>query len=150
MILITRNHLNEFVPACDYTMVKLDAAVIDLVRRRAIACAAVRLADGSLAEVRYWDASPQCVGSLDPDIQESVEEALEQGDGWAVLDEDALGAFDAAHADCTQMTISAGDSPSVSWTYRVGSEPVRTFHVPLAGLADRLGSPLGNPLAGLP
>jgi hypothetical protein len=150
MILIMRNTVSEFVPGHDWTAVRLDAAVIDAIRRRAIACAAVRLADGSLAELRYWDASPQCIGSPDPETAESVEEALDKGDGWAVLDDDALGSFEEAKADCTQMTISAGDSPSVSWAYRVGSEPARTFDVPLDALAARLGSPLGDPLHDVP
>ena len=150
MILVMKNMVNEFVPGCDYTAVKVDAAIVDLLRRRAIACAAVRMADGSLAELRYWDAGPQCIGALDPDVQESVEEDLNQVDGWAILDDDALGSFDAAHADCTQMVISAGASTSVSWSYRVGSEPVRTADVPLDGLRRRLGSPLGDPLATLP
>ena len=63
-----------------------------------------------------------------------------------MLDDGALGSFEAARADCAQMIVSAGVAPAVSWSYRVGSEPVRTIDVPLAGLAARLGSPLGDPL----
>ena len=118
--------------------------------RRAIACAAVRLADDSLAELRYWDASPECVASPDPETAESVEAALDMGGGWAILEDSSLGTFEPAKIDCTQMVILSGDSPSVSWSYRVGSEPVRTVDVPLVGLATKLGSPLGNPLLDLP
>ena len=150
MILLMRNTVNEFVPGCDYTAVKLDDALIDLVRRRAIACAAVRLADDSLAELRYWDASPQCIESLDPQVEESVEDALVQGDGWAILDDNALGSFEEAKADCAHMVIVVSGSPALAWSYRVGSEPVRTGDVPLSDLAVRLGSPLGNPLLDLP
>jgi hypothetical protein len=145
MILLMRNHLNEFVPGCDCTAVRLDEATIDAIRRRAIAAAAVRLADGSAAEVRYWDASATCVGSPDPATEESVEGALGRGDGWAVIEDGALGAYGPAKADCTMMVIAAGDPPSVAWAYRVGSEAIRTVDVPLDALRRRLG-PLGDPL----
>jgi hypothetical protein len=96
MMLLMRNQVNEFAPGCDHTVVRLDDALVDLVRRRAIACAAVRYADDSLAELRYWDASPECIGSLYPEAAASLEGMLGRGDGWAALDDDALGQFEAA------------------------------------------------------
>ena len=146
MILLMRNHVDEFVPGHDYTAVRLDATLAGLNARRAVACRASRLAEDSLAEARYWDASPICVGSPDPDMEGSIEQALHRGDGWAVLEDGALGAYEPARADCTQMVISVGESPSVAWSYRVGSEPVRTADVPLRDLFRRLGSPHGDPL----
>jgi hypothetical protein len=146
MILLMRNHVGEFVPGCDWTVVRLDAELVVAIARRAGQCLRMRVSDGSLAEARYWDASPECVGSPDPETAEPIEEALERGDGWAVLDDNAMGAFEVAKADCTQMAITPGDSPAVAWSYRVGSEPVRTFDVPLDELGRRLGSPLGNAL----
>ena len=146
MILLMRNRLNEFVPGHDYTMVKLDAALIETIARRVTTSGTMRAADSSLAELRYWDASPQCVGALNPDTAESMEEALDRGNGWAILDDDALGSFEEAKADCTLMAITACESPSIAWAYRVGSEFVRTVDVPLGTLSRRLGKPLGNPL----
>jgi hypothetical protein len=145
MILLMRNYTNEFVPGCEHTAVRLDAAPVDTIARRAKAAIRAREDDGSLAEVRYWDASPWCIGSPDPETAEAIEEAL-GSDGWAVLDDGALGSFEDADVDCTQMAISAGDAPSIAWSYRVGSEPIRTVDVPLKDLAARLGSPVGNPL----
>ncbi len=141
-----RNLANEFVPGCDYTVVRLDIALVALVAKRAAACRDVRSADGSLAELLYWDASPECVGSPDPEKAESIEDALERGGGWTLLDDAGLGSFEPAKVDCTRMAVSAGDEPSVAWSCRVGSEPVRTIDVPLRGLGLRLGSPLGGPL----
>jgi len=149
MILVMRNHMNEFVPGHDWTAVRLDAALIETVKGRAIACAAVRLADDSIAEIRYWDASARCVASPDPKTAEAVERALDKGDGWAVMEDGALGSFDAGETDCSQMAISAGDPPSVAWSYRVGSEPVRTVDVPLHALSRRLGHS-GRPLRDIP
>ena len=150
MILLMRNHLNEFAPGHDWTAARLDAAAIDAVRRRAIAGQAVRLADGSIAELRYWDAAVQCVGSPDPETEESIEEALDHGDGWAVIDDGALGAFEPAKSDCTQMVIIVADAPALAWSYRVGSEPVRTVDVSLKELAKRIGPPLGDSMKDLP
>ena len=147
MILIMRNQvLNEFVPAHDYTVVKLDAALGETIAQRALASRAMRLTDGFLAEIRYWDASPQCIASPDPETFEAIEGELDRGNGWALLDDDSLGSFEEAKTDYTLMAIVAAESPSVAWTYRIGSEPIRTVDVPLADLAARLGLPLGNPL----
>ena len=151
MILVMRNQvLNEFIPGHDYTVVNLDTALVKAIAARIAAGKTMHLTDGFMAEVRYWDASPECVGSLDPETVESIEEALDAGDGWAILDDDALGSFEEAKSDCTLMAIVASNEPAIAWAYRVGSEPIRTVDVPLAGLADRLGSPLGNPLRELP
>jgi len=150
MILLMRNHVNEFVPGCDYTAVKVDATLIEAITRRMETCRAILVADGSLAELRFWDASPQCTGSLDPETESVIEDELDRCGGWAVLDDSALGSFKGAHADCTHMVIVACDSPAVAWSYRIGSEPIRTVDVPLADLVARLGSPLGDPLRDLP
>jgi hypothetical protein len=150
MILLMRNHVDEFFPGCDYTAVKLDAALLGTIRTRAMASSAVRWTDESLSELHYWDASPQCIGSLDADIQESIDAELDRGDGWTVLSDNALGSFKEAHTDCTRMIIVAGESFSVAWSYRVGSEPILTVAVPLADLASRLGSPTGNALVMIP
>jgi hypothetical protein len=88
--------------------------------------------------------------SNDANIQESIADELDRGDGWAILDDGDLGSSREAHADCTRMIIVAGESFSVAWSYRVGSEPIRTVDVPLADLAARLGSPLGNALMMIP
>ena len=140
MILLMRNTVNEFVPGCDYTVVRIDPALIESIAARKKQLIAMKMADASLAEVRFWDASPECIGSLDPEAPD-IEDALERGDGWAVVEDDALGSFDAASADSTQMVIVASDSPIVAWAYRVGSEPIRTIDVPLADLKRRLSSP---------
>ena len=150
MILVMRNEVDEFVPGHDWTVVRLDAALVGRIAARARACRAMREADLSLAEARYGDDAAECVASPDPDTEDSIERALERGDGWAVLEDDALGGYEEADADCAHMVVTAGDSPAVSWAYRVGSEPVRTAGVPLAGLAARLGSPLGDPLDMVP
>ena len=94
--------------------------------------------------------SPKCIGPSDPDVEEAIEEALTQGDGWAVIDDDSLGPHEVASADCTQMVLSVGGTPAVSWTYRIGSEPARTVAVPLAELGRQVGSPLGDPLKDIP
>jgi hypothetical protein len=146
MVLLMKNIVSEFVPGCDHTVVRLDEALAVLIARRVIASQAVRLADESVAELRYWDASPICVGSPDPKTEESIEEVLDSGDGWAVLEDDALGSFVPGETDCSRMVVSAGDPPSVAWSYRAGSEPVRTCDVPLDALSRRLGKPLGNAL----
>ncbi len=150
MILLMKNHVNEFVPGCDYTVVSVDAALVEMIAKRAASCLAMRSADGSLAELRYWDASPQCVGLPDPETAEPIEDALEEGDGWAVLDDGALGEVELAHADCTLMVIVASDAPAIAWSYRVGSEPIRTIDVPLCELGRRLESPASNPLRVMP
>ena len=151
MILVMRNQvLNEFIPGHDYTVVRLDAALVETIAARIASSKKMRLTDGFMAEIRYWDASPQCVGSPDPETVESIEDELDQGDGWAILDDDALGSFEPAKADCTLMAIIASNEPAIAWAYRVGSEPIRTVDVPLDQLAARLGSPLGNPLRELP
>ena len=147
MILLMRNTTSEFVPGHDWTAVRMDAAIIDLIRRRATACLAVRWADESIAELRYWDVGAVCVASPDPDAAEAVEAALGRGGGWAAMEDGALGSFDEAKADCLQMVISSGAPPSVGWAYRVGSEPIRTCDVPLGELRRRLGRPLGDSLA---
>lgn len=146
MILIMRNHVGEFVPGRDQTVVRLNAALIEAVAARVMMGRRLRELDTSLAELRYWDASPQCIESLDRDVEEAIEAALESSDGWTVLNDAALGSFEVTRADCTQMVVSAGDSPTLAWAYRVGSEPIRTFEVPLKDLAVRLGSPIGDPL----
>src|ERR1035437_2850632 len=115
MILVTRNHASEFASGCDYTVVRLDAALVEAIAARARQCRRMREQDGSLAEIRHWDASPQCIGSLDHETAASIDEALDEGDGWAVMGDDALGAFEAAHADCTQMAIMDYDSTSIEW-----------------------------------
>ena len=71
---------------------------------------------------------------------------MDRGDGWAVLDDGAQGAFEPAKADCSQMVITANDDPSVCWSFRVGSETIRTAYVPLRELSCRPESPLGAPL----
>ena len=55
MILLMRNTLNEFCPGCDYSSVRLDATLANVIARRAVACRAANLTDDSLAESRYWD-----------------------------------------------------------------------------------------------
>jgi hypothetical protein len=150
MILLMKNQVNEFVPGCDWTAVQVDRPLVEAIAARACLCRQWRKADGSLAELRFWDANPQCIESPDPETAEASEDALNGGDGWAVLDDNALGTFEAAHADCTQMTISLGEESSVSWACRVGSEPIRTVDVPLAELGRKLGSPLGDPLKDIP
>lgn len=151
MILLMRNHANEFVPGCDLTLVRMDAALVGIIADRARQCARAEREDRALAELRFWDPSPTCILLwVGGDVAEAVEQALEEGDGWAVLDDGALGPFEAAHADCTQMAISASSAPAISWSYRVGSEPIRTYAIPLDGLATKLGSPLGDLLCDLP
>jgi len=151
MKLILQNScVNEFLPGCDFTVVNMDFALVAVIAKRVAVCQAMLDADRSLAELRYWDASPQCIGSLVPSMESAIEHDLDQGGGWAVLDEDSLGSFKEAHADCTHMVIVACDSPAVAWSYRIGSEPIRTVDVPLADLVARLGSPLGDPLRDLP
>ena len=55
--------------------------------------------------------------------------------------------LDLPSAERQGLTIAAdGKGIEFGWDYRVGSEPVRTVDVPLADLAARLGSPLGDPL----
>lgn len=149
MILVMRNLSNEFLPGHDWTAVRLDGETIGLAKRRAMAAAALRRADGSAAELRYWDASAWCVASPDPLTAEDVERALDDGDGWAVMGDGALGSFERGETDCCQMIVSAGDPPSVAWAYRVGSEPIRTVEVPLDAVSRRLG-PLGRPLRDIP
>ena len=146
MILIMRNHVGEFVPGCDHTVIPITHDWVVEVGRRARQCLRMQKSDILLAELRYWDASLECVKSLAPEMEEAIEEALDSSDGWAVLDERVLGPFDAAHADCTQMVILARDSLAIAWSYRVGSEPIRSFDVTLKDLAVRLGSPIGDPL----
>jgi hypothetical protein len=150
MILLMRNHVGEFVPGCDYTVVRLEPALIRGITRRVAAFLARDPVVGAVAEIRYWDINAECMSAPDPEKAEAIEDALDRGDGWAILNEAAVGPFDADAADCTQMVIVTSNAPAVAWSYRVGSEPVRTVDVPLAGLAARLGSPLGNPLRGLP
>ena len=150
MTLLMRNHVGEFVPGCDWTAVKVDRSLAELIAARACLCRQWRKADASLAELRFWDASPRCIGTPDPDAEEAIGDALTQGDGWAVLGDDSLGSHELASADCTLMVVSVGEEPGVSWAYRVGSEPVRTVAVPLAELGRQLGSPLGDPLKDIP
>jgi hypothetical protein len=146
MMLVVRNHVGEFVPGCEHTVVRIDADVVNVIARRAAACRAMCAVDPSSAEVRFWDDRPVCVESPDPEREEHVEHALDRDDGWSVLEDELVGTFGAARIDVTQMVIGAGNPPTVAWAYRVGSEPVRTFDVPLPELGCRLGSPLGNPL----
>ena len=151
MILLMRNTVNEFVPGCDLTLVRVDAALVGIVAQRARQCARARQEDRSLAELRFWDQSPQCILMwLEAGAADAAGKALQTGDGWAVLGDDALGSFEAANVDCTQMAILASDSPALGCSYRVGSEPIRAFDVPLAELGRRLGSPLGDPLRAIP
>ncbi len=150
MILLMRNHVDEFVPGCDYTAVNMDSALVETITQRAASCRLMRVRDSSLAELRYWDASPRCIGSLVPAMEATIEEALERGGGWAVMGDGAISSFSEARADCTHMVIVACDSPILAWSYRIGSEPIRTVDVPLADLVARLGSPLGDPLRELP
>lgn len=150
MILLMRNQVGEFVPGHDYTAVNLDAALVKAIAARIASSKKMRLTDGFVAEIRYWDASPRCIASPDPETVEAIEEAPDQDDGWVLLDDGALGSFEEAKTDCTLMAIVAAESPSVAWVYRVGSEPVRTVDVPLAELAARLGAPLGDPIRNRP
>ena len=62
MILVMRNEVDEFVPGHDWTVVRLDAALVGRIAARARACRAMREADPSLAEARYVVA----VGSAPP------------------------------------------------------------------------------------
>jgi hypothetical protein len=117
MILLMRNHVSEFVPGCDYTAVRSDAELVVAIARRAGQCLRMRVSDGSLAEARYWDASPECVGSPDPETAEPIEEALERGDGWAVLDDNATVSDRSRSAPSTcRWTSWAADSARRSGT----------------------------------
>ncbi len=146
MTLLLKNHLNEFVSGHDWTTVKLDAALVAEIARRAQRGMDLLAQDRSVSETRYWDASPQCIGSADPETEEDISNAIEEGDGWSIVEDNALGSPAYGDADCTRMVISTEGGPSVGWTYRVGSELIRTVDVPLGDLAAKLGSPLGDPL----
>lgn len=147
--LLMRNHVSEFVPGCDYTAVKIDHRLVDTVARRAARCRAMLDDDGSLADISYWDSSPMCMQPTGGDAGEEIERALDEGDGWAILDDAALHDWEVTPCECTLMTISLCGI-AVLWEYRVGSEPVQTVNVGLKELAGRLGHPLGDPLAGIP
>lgn len=150
MTLLLKNHLNEFVPGHDYTVVGLDAALVTSIARRARQCLAGQSADGSLAECRYWDASSRCIAAPDPETEEIIADAIETGDGWSIVEDNVLGLPQYGDADCVRMVISLAGGLSVGWSFRIGSEPVRTADVPLVELGRQLGSPLGDPLGELP
>ena len=42
------------------------------------------------------------------DVMEDIERALDEGDGWAVMDDTVLDGMEAMACDCTLMTISLG------------------------------------------
>lgn len=149
MILLMRNHVGEFVPGCDYTAVRIDKCLVEAVARRAARCRAMLDDDPSLADAGYWDSRPRCMQPSGTDVIEDIEDALDEGDGWAVMDDAVLDGLEAVACDCMLMTISLGGGTSVLWDYRVGSEPVQTVDVGIKELAGRLGHPLGDPLAGI-
>ena len=148
MILLMRNRAGEFVPGYDYTAVRVGKRLIEAIARRAAKCQKMLDDDCSLADASYWDSSPKCMRPQGADAAEGIELALDEGDGWAVLDDAVLDGLEAVACDCTLMTISLCGI-AVLWDYRVGSEPVQTVDVGLKELAGRLGHPLGDPLAGI-
>jgi len=149
MIMLMRNHVGDFEPGCDYTAVKLDAPLVEAIARRAMACRSMLADDPSLADASYWDPSPKGMRARD-DAAEAIERALDDGDGWALLDDSLMEGLEAVACDCTKMTISVGGGTAVLWDCRVGSAPVQTVDVGLNELAAKLGHPLGNPLAAIP
>ena len=150
MILLMRNHVDEFVPGCGYTAVRIDRRLVETVARRAAACRAMLDGDPSLADASYWDTGPRCMQPRGADAADGIERTLDHGDGWAVVDDAVVDGLEAVACDCTLMTLCLGSGTTVLWDYRVGSEPVQTVDVPLDELGRRLGSPLGDPLTGTP
>ena len=150
MILLMRNRGGVLDADCDYAAVTIDKELVEAIARRAMACRAMHDGDPSLAEASYWDPNPKGMRARGDDAADAIDRALDDGDGWALLDDSLMEGLEAVACDCTKMTISVGGGTAVLWACRVGSAPVQTVDVGLNELAARLGHPMGDPLAVIP
>ena len=141
---------NEFLPGCDYTVVDIDGALMDLIAARGETFRNLKARDSSLWQLRFWDWRPCCFNSFDT-LDAMVPTAadsdfvgwIEKSGGWVVVGDVMIPENVIICTDCQTMTIMAeGGDVEVRWVFNLkdSAEVIRTVGVNLInwrrGLTD--------------